>query len=370
MSLDVPERQVLLYDEDDENPWQHRLLIRRLGVGAARWIVITPDHAVEAVDLSTATVRALPRNTVLPEDCVEEGCYAFDPISGPDMLRLRAESDALADVLGAPLVDPNVPEGHGTAIWLVSDTGNKLFNKEVPTSVTGSVATFTFRQHVGIACIEGDWMSCEFVEPDDRSEWLDAKRAGAGRDPRLIEAQRELGTGMRTTLREACPTYAKAPREGWPFKGPDAVVELLHGILATGLEPQGFISQWKQSSGVSPQSGVAIEFGVHLTTLNHMISFDQINLYHSAAAEMISRRLLMIMRAVRRSPRAPDFEGLDMFLSNSTDTSGAVVTLDFDKYVADVQKADAAIMKQSRMMKEEHEAAAKKKKDGKPSAAP
>ena len=78
----------------------------------------------------------------------------------------------------------------------------------------------------------------------------------------------------------------------------------------------------------------------------------------------------MIMRAVRRSPRAPDFEGLDMFLSNSTDTSGGVVTLDFDRYVADVQKADAAIMKQSRMMKEEQEAAAKKKKDGKPSAAP
>ena len=146
------------------------------------------------------------------------------------------------------------------------------------------------------------------------------------------------------------------------------MVELLHGILATGLEPQGFISQWKQSSGVAAQSGVAIEFGVHLTTLNHMISFDQYNLYHSASADMIARRLLMIMRAVRRSPRAPDFGGLDMFLSNSTDTSGGVATLDFDRYVADVQKADAAIMKQNRMLKEEQEAAARKKtgKDGKP----
>ena len=235
LTLDIAERQILLYVEEDQNPWQHRVLIRRLGASGARWIVITPDHGVEAVDLSTETVRALQRNTVLPEDCVDEGCYAFDPISEADMLRLRAESDALADVLGAPLVDPNVPEGHGTAIWLVSDTGSKLFNKEVPTSVTGATATFTFRQHVGIACIDGDWVSCEFVEPDDRAEWLDAKRAGAGRDPRLIEVSRELGTGMRTTLREACPTYAKAAsgaREGWPFKGPDAVVELLHGILA------------------------------------------------------------------------------------------------------------------------------------------
>ena len=61
-----------------------------------------------------------------------------------------------------------------------------------------------------------------------------------------------------------------------------------------------------------------IEFGVHLTTLTHMISFDQYNLYHSASAEIISRRLLMIMRAVRRSTRSPDFEGLDMFLSTFT----------------------------------------------------
>ena len=248
MSLDVPERRGWVYDLEGDNPWQHRLLIRRLDVGAVRWVVITPDHAVEAGDLSTVTVRALPRNTVLPEDCVDEGCYAFDPFSGADMLRLRAESGVVADVLGAPLVEPNVPEGHRTAIWIVSDTGDKLFNMDVPTSVTGSVVTFTFRQHAGIACIDGDWMSCEFVKPDGRSE--------------------------------------------------------------------------------------------------------------------------SIMRAVSWTPHAPDLEGLVTFLSHSTATSGVVVTLDFDRYVAGVQKADAAIIKPSRMMKEEQIAAARKKKDGSPSAAP
>ena len=169
---------------------------------------------------------------------------------------------------------------------------------------------------------------------------------------------RARGIGLRTTLRDASLSYTKGAREGWPFNGPGAVSEVLHSILATGLEPLGFTAQWKQSSAVSPNSGVAIEFVVQLTTLAHMISFDQYNLYHSAAAEMVSRRLLMIMRAGKRNPGSPDFEGLDMFLSTATDLSGGVVTFIFDKYIADLQKSDAVIMKQNRMLKQEQVAAA------------
>ena len=58
-SLDVPERQVLVYDEEFANPWQHCLLLRRLEAGKVRWIVATPDFDVECVDLSEVTVRAL-----------------------------------------------------------------------------------------------------------------------------------------------------------------------------------------------------------------------------------------------------------------------------------------------------------------------
>ena len=75
----------------------------------------------------------------------------------------------------------------------------------------------------------------------------------------------------------------------------------------------------------------------------------------------------MIMRAVKRNARAPDFEGLDSFLSTATDSTGGVVSLEFDKRIADLQN-DAMIMKQNRMLKEEHEAAAKKKGGAKGSA--
>ena len=112
---------------------------------------------------------------------------------------------------------------------------------------------------------------------------------------------------------------------------------------------------------------MAIEFTVQMMALAHMISLDQYNLYNSASVEIVARRLLMIMPAVKRNPRAPDFEGLDAFLSTATDSSGVVASLDFDKYIADSQKNGAVIMKQNRILKEEHEAAAKKK--GKPSGA-
>ena len=45
-SLDVAERQVLVYDEDDPNPWLHRLLMRRLEPNRAKWIVITMEWSV------------------------------------------------------------------------------------------------------------------------------------------------------------------------------------------------------------------------------------------------------------------------------------------------------------------------------------
>ena len=77
---------------------------------------------------------------------------------------------------------------------------------------------------------------------------------------------------------------------------------------------------------------------------------------------MIARRLLMIMRAVKRNPRAPDFEGLDSFLSTATDMTGRVVTLDFDKYISELQRNDAQITKQNRLLKEEKAEAGKRKK--------
>ena len=122
--------------------------------------------------------------------------------------RLNRENSLHQKVLNEFLTDNVQSENESdtvlrTAIWIVSDTSSKLFNKEVPTSVSGSVATFTFRQHVGIACVEGEWISCEYVELDDRPAWLDAKRAGDNEFPRKnAELANELDTSMVALLKD------------------------------------------------------------------------------------------------------------------------------------------------------------------------
>ena len=134
-----------------------------------------------------------------------------------------------------------------------------------------------YREHVGLSKLGDDGTTGKYVTPEDKEEWLDMKRSGAGRDPRLSEAVSSSGS-LRTTLRDAALTYTKGARDGWPFRGPDAVVELVSGILATGLEPQGFVAHLEQNSGIAATSGIAIEFGVHMTTLVHTACLDQYNL--------------------------------------------------------------------------------------------
>ena len=56
-----------------------------------------------------------------------------------------------------------------------------------------------------------DWTTSEYVTPEDKEEWLDMKRSGAGRDPRLQEAVGS-SSGLRTTLRDAAVTYTKGSR--------------------------------------------------------------------------------------------------------------------------------------------------------------
>jgi hypothetical protein len=76
--------------------------------------------------------------------------------------------------------------------------------------------------------------------------------------------------------------------------------------------------------------------------------FDVLNPYNLASAEQAIRRLLMIERAVRRGPRNPDFDGLDVFMANAFDSSGRVLTTAFDKHMASVKQSEAVVLKQDR----------------------
>ena len=70
-------------------------------------------------------------------------------------------------------------------------------------------------------------------------------------------------------------------------------------------------------------------------------------------AELIARRALQIQRVVRRSPRRPNFEGLESMLSSAIDETGGIVTSKFDEFVANEQKVAANILKQQRLWHDE-----------------
>ena len=96
VSLDIPERQVLVPYYNNDLVWRHRVLLVKLG--DARWVVGTPDFEVQAADLSTfRKIHALPRNGDFPASAIAAGLYCFDnPIRDEDLLQMRGEAARLA----------------------------------------------------------------------------------------------------------------------------------------------------------------------------------------------------------------------------------------------------------------------------------
>ena len=61
----------------------------------------------------------------------------------------------------------------------------------------------------------------------------------------------------------------------------------------------------------------------------------------------------MIQRATRRNSKAPDFHGLEVYISHALDPSGGIITLEFEKHISEIQRGEAMVLKQSRMLREE-----------------
>ena len=78
----------------------------------------------------------------------------------------------------------------------------------------------------------------------------------------------------------------------------------------------------------------------------------------------ISRRALQWLRAVKRNPGLPSFEGLDIQIEHMDASSGLLSAPAFEKHVMEQQRVEAFIMKQSRLMREEEAADRKKTNPG------
>eukprot|EP00974_Lingulodinium_polyedra_P087629 8494473-Lingulodinium_polyedra.AAC.1 len=94
-----------------------------------------------------------------------------------------------------------------------------------------------------------------------------------------------------------------------------------------------------------------------------MTGFDQVNPAATVSGEAVFRRFLQIEAAVRRNPKQPDFEGLDVLVATGLDELGGVTTRRFTEWVAEQQKSEAVVLKQNRLWREERDADRKKKKD-------
>jgi hypothetical protein len=349
-TLDVPERQIMVHYPDDNIVWHSRLLLLKLDGG--RWIWATPDFSIQVHDVSLLRIRALAWDVAVPPEF--RPCYIFDPLELGELAHLRTEARHLAGVLGVAAPAP-IPGAPADALWLYGDPGCEIFGQEVASDVMGNPAKVVTKGGCGGLVKSTDsfgdtrWAFVERVLPADRSDWLDDKRSGAGRDACLNEVSRQQDGAWHVLLREAAQTMRGSPQPGWLFKGPPATKEVLNAIVATGLELPSYQNHWKMSSGVSPNSGICIEHGLLLTFLWMMVTCDQLDVLNIAAAELMPMRVLIIQRSVRRNPRSPDFEGLACFFANTLDPSGRLVTQEFDRYMSEVQTMYAQIMKQNKV---------------------
>lgn len=83
-----------------------------------------------------------------------------------------------------------------------------------------------------------------------------------------------------------------------------------------------------------------------------------------SGVDLLARRLIMIEMAVARNPKAPEWDGLDVVLSSRVSDSGAETAQNFESWVSGVQRDQAEIMKQGRLLREEGAAEDKRRKGG------
>ena len=65
----------------------------------------------------------------------------------------------------------------------------------------------------------------------------------------------------------------------------------------------------------------------------------------------------------RQGTKAPDFSGLEMHISSTFNSQSGVVPVELDKYSSEIQKSEAFVMKQTRLLGEEVASAKEKQND-------
>ncbi len=366
LTLDIPEAQVAVeFPNDPQVRFHHRVLLVDLGQG--KHVAVTPDEEVESLDLNSHRIVSLLRSAPFPTR-IENDVYTFDPISAGTLERLRLEARTMARVLGASAT--SVQPSADSCRWVVADPGHPKFGTELELAVAADPNRFQHKGASALADLDNDptWVFCQNVAAEDESHWRSLKQTGPGKDTRIeplaYQGERRRVLSLDVVTSGLSPDI-KRPKD-FPLPGPSAYAELMSGVLASGVGLGGFHNYWERASGVSPGCAVSKEHKCIFESLRHGLLWAGLAGKHLAMTEFSSRRVLQIHRAVKRSAKHPNFEGLEAMLSSALDDTGGVVATKFDQFVADQQRAQAQIMKQSRLVTEELEHESKRGKEGKP----
>ena len=361
-TLDVEQSQVLVDYPDDANyTWHHRLLL--VSLGGSVWICVTPDLAVQRIDLSNHRVVVLQRNAAFPAARVGD-TYGFDagdvtPAVLADLLRQARD---LAAIHGAPAPGPVA----SAEVWRISDTSHASFAEEVPAAVLLNPDLFIARDDFALVRIDASWTTAkkERPETEGKDRFSRGFHSGPGRDRRIMADERDPDGRRFLGLAAILPLLLEVQWPQWPIAGPRSVREFLLAVRAAGhtalLE---YHNEWVRTSGASEKAAFTREHRFILEVVRLMLQFDQLDGSSLASCELLLRRLYQIELAVRKSPKSPDFDGLEFLLETAVDASGAAVLPSIAKWLGETQHKEAFTLKQMRLWTEERAALDKKKQN-------
>ena len=177
-----------------------------------------------------------------------------------------------------------------------------------------------------------------------------------------------MASPFRSEL-EATKMWLREKPPFYKYQEPPALPEWFDALSASGQSLIQHHQDFVKRSGIAERGGVAREHSVHTEVLRIAMTQDQLQLSQLASFEyIVLRRMVMIETAVSRDARSPDWDGLDMMLSTTLTDACAVDVTKFSSWIAGVQKDQAVVLKQGRLLREEQETQRKKK--GVPKARP
>ena len=154
------------------------------------------------------------------------------------------------------------------------------------------------------------------------------------------------------------------PPKDTPLPGPSVAPEFFEAIRASGKGIIEYDSNWRLRSGI-PEKGVVAKFHSALTeVLRVLITIDQCDPTNLISAELLVRWVVLLETATSRDPRQPDWDGLDIMVAGKISATGAAEVTVFNSWLTNIQKDQAQVMKQGRLLREERAAANKRKQDG------